>query len=356
MAWNPRIVACNTPAEQAAYWFASQRSAPLSPVQASQFAHWIKADPSHAAAWESYRRLWERLETVRDDPRMLVLRERTRIRTTRSRLTRPLWAAGAAAAAAALAVLAWWNLPGHPEMASARPHNPQPAALSTSDALATRGASTVAGQRSLLFLPDGSRVTLNSASTVRANYSLKERTVTLVKGQAYFEVAKDPARPFVVTAGSRKVVAVGTAFDVRLEGRRLEVTLVKGKVRVVAPPASGAPSSAPATINLEAGSALQVRPDRADRVEQVDTVSATRWRTGRVGSLIFDEERLGTVVAELNRHSPDQIVIADPALSERRVSGVFASGAARAASDALEAYGLVRATETSPGVIVLSDR
>lgn len=356
MARNLRIAACNTAAEQAAHWFARQRSAPLSSVQAKQFAQWMRSDPSNAAAWESCCRLWGRLDAVRDDPRMLVLREGIRSRTIHSPLARPLWKAGVAAALALMAVAGWWIFRGTPELVVAHLKISHPTDDSPLDEQDHRGASTLAGQRSLLFLPDGSRVTLNSASTVRANYSHGERKVTLVKGQAFFEVAKDPSRPFVVTAGSRQVVAVGTAFDVKVDGQRLDVTLVQGKVRVEAPVGVETSSPAPAMVNLDAGSALRVQPDQPDRVEQVDTARVTRWRTGQVVSLIFDEERLANVVAELNRHSDEQIVIATAALGERRVSGVFASGAARTATRALEAYGLVRATETSPGVIVLSDR
>src|SRR4029077_19161785 len=96
-----------------------------------------------------------------------------------------------------------------------------------------RDASTDIGERSLLVLADGSKVTLNTASAVHADYTGPERRVTLVRGEAFFDVAKDHTRPFVVSAGSRNVIAVGTAFDVRLQDRRVRVTLVEGKVRVV---------------------------------------------------------------------------------------------------------------------------
>src|SRR5207245_2615866 len=73
-----------------------------------------------------------------------------------------------------------------------------------------REASTDIGERSVLALADGSKVTLNTASAVRADYTGRERRLTLVRGEAFFDVAKDPTRPFMVTAGSRQVIAVGT--------------------------------------------------------------------------------------------------------------------------------------------------
>jgi transmembrane sensor len=216
-----------------------------------------------------------------------------------------------------------------------------------------RIASTERGERSLLLLPDGSRITLNSASSVQTNYSKEQRRVTLIRGQAFFAVAKDAARPFIVTAGSRQVVAVGTEFDVSLSERQLRVTLVQGKVRVVAASQARPVAKAPAEVSLAAGSAMTVMEGGSELIEPVDTAHALHWRDGKVNYIIFDEERLEDVVTEMNRYSAEQLMIADPSLEDRKVSGVFDSSAGRAVARALEAYGLARADNSSPHLIVL---
>jgi transmembrane sensor len=215
-------------------------------------------------------------------------------------------------------------------------------------------ASTQVGERSFLVLADGSKVTLNTASAVRADYSGRDRRLTLLRGEAFFDVAKDPLRPFVVTAGSRQVIAVGTSFNVRLQDHGVRVTLVEGKVRVTRsrPEVSGAGAQDPAgpAVTLVAGSALVAEADGADRVERLDADRATSWRNGK---LVFEGERLADVVAEMNRYSRETLEIADPALEDRRVSGVFEPTEGHAFAKALEAYGIARATQETATRIVL---
>ena len=225
---------------------------------------------------------------------------------------------------------------------------------SSSAPILVRDASTETGERSLLVLADGSRITLNTASAVHADYTGRERRVTLVRGEAYFDVAKDPSRPFIVSAGLRQVIAVGTAFDVRLQEHKVKVTLVEGKVRIlrVATPIAvdAAPIQSIPAVMLEAGSALVAEDGAADRIEQIDTERATSWRSGK---LVFDGERLVDVVAEMNRYSREKLEIADPALQGRKVSGVFEPTSGEAFAKALEAYGIARISRETATTIVL---
>ena len=337
-------------ADQAAAWFSRQRAGPWSESDAAEFASWLKADPSHTAAWGSFERLWERLETVRDNPRILAIRERACRSARRRQSLRRTWRLGGALAASLLvSASVWWNV-RHPTSST-------PVGQAVSDSVVAptlvRDASTDIGERSFLVLPDGSRVTLNTASAVHADYTGHDRRVTLVRGEAFFEVAKDATRPFIVSAGSREVVAVGTAFDVRLQDRQIKVTLVEGKVRIV----RGADLNGTATttvqpvsaVTLEAGSAL-VTQEGGDHVERLDTARATSWRSGK---LVFDGERLDDVVAEMNRYSREKLEIADPILQDRKVSGVFEPTSGVAFAKALETYGIARATQQSATTIVL---
>jgi transmembrane sensor len=326
---------------QAATWFARQRAGRWSDEDGLEFARWLKADPMHTAAWTEYERLWGRLEAVRDNPRILAFRENARRNIKGRSSWRMGWRMAATIAASILlGVGSWrWLTP----------------LLSRSPILA-REIVTEIGERSIVVLPDGSKVTLNTASAVRTDYSGRERRVILVRGEAFFDVAKDPTRPFVVSARSRQVVAVGTAFDVRLQDRQLRVTLVDGRVRVVEPSADAASTSASSglkrhpAVTLEAGTALIVRDDGADLTERLDADRATSWRTGR---LIFDGDRLADVIAEMNRYSREKLVIADASLENRKVSGVFEPANDWAFAKALEAYGIARATRQSGTTIVL---
>src|SRR5262249_53719521 len=154
--------------------------------------------------------------------------------------------------------------------------------------------------------------------------------VHLLRGQAYFEVAKDHDRPFVVEAQNRRFVAVGTAFDVRLDGAQVKVTMVEGTVRVesVADTHAGSadiqrPASPPMahTTNLiTAGQQLVADSTLNDQVSRTDPERSTSWRRGQI---IFDDTRLADAVAEINRYSEAKIELADPALADLRLSGAF---------------------------------
>jgi transmembrane sensor len=200
----------------------------------------------------------------------------------------------------------------------------------------------------------GSKITLNTASAVHADYSGRERRITLVRGEAYFEVAKDATRPFIVVAGSRQVIAVGTVFDVRLQDAKLRVTLVEGKVRVAATlphPVVGDAGVRPVSgVTLEAGSALVTQEDGSAVVEQANLIAATSWRSGK---LIIDGESLVEVVAEMNRYSREKLEIANPALERRKVSGVFDTTSGPGFAKALEAYKIARVIRRTATTITL---
>jgi transmembrane sensor len=338
---------------QATAWFARQRMQPLSESEAVEFETWLKANPAHTQAWSQCERVWARVEGVRDDPRMLAIREGARRRAgERLSGTRRWRMAGTMVASLVVGVAVWWGL-----RAPTVPRNIAPTvthAASDPSSASIREASTQVGERSFLVLADGSKVTLNTASAVRADYSGHDRRLTLLRGEAFFDVAKDPTRPFVVTAGPRQVIAVGTAFNVRLQDQQVRVTLVEGKVRVIKsrPANSGAGAVDPTgpAVTLVAGSALVTDANGAEHVERLDADRATSWRNGK---LVFEGERLADVVAEMNRYSHETLEIADPTLKDRKVSGVFEPTEGHSFAKALEAYGIARATQETGTRIVL---
>jgi transmembrane sensor len=200
------------------------------------------------------------------------------------------------------------------------------------------------GEQKVVELSDHSHIALDARTQLRVRFSADARIVQLLEGQAQFSVAKDPARPFKVEAGSKTIVAVGTVFDVEYVDRQVHVAMVEGRVAVLSHDSSGsltAPdanstSSNSLPIELNAGEALQVRADGASTLlPKADIEAATAWRQGKV---IFRDQTLAEAVHRLNRYSRQQVVIDDPALAQMKVSGVFDSGDAQAFAEAMQAY------------------
>lgn len=198
--------------------------------------------------------------------------------------------------------------------------------------------STGVGEQQLVVLDDGSRMSLNTDSRVRVHLGRMQRTVSVEAGEALFEVAKDPRRPFVVRAGGSEVVALGTTFTVRLDTGRghaddaLAVTLIEGQITVRQVPGSPADALAPAApVSMQAGERIRLArgpgspaggaKQKLDR-PRIDEVVA--WKRSEA---IFDDVSLADAVSELNRYSRTPIVLVGGAsLASLRVSGVYRTG------------------------------
>jgi transmembrane sensor len=185
------------------------------------------------------------------------------------------------------------------------------------------------------LLEDGSVVELKPGAEIEVGYTGAARRVSLVRGEAHFEVAKNPDRPFIVRAGEIEVRAVGTAFAVQLATSQVEVLVTEGRVAVerspVAPPVatpSSPDSLAPRPPTLVGAGARVVvarEPSAADR-PVVSELSAAEigdrlaWRAPR---LEFTRTPLSEVLPLVNRHNRAQIRLADPALGQVRISGIL---------------------------------
>jgi transmembrane sensor len=186
------------------------------------------------------------------------------------------------------------------------------------------GVSTSVGEQRTLNLEDGTRVALNTDSRIVVRYDRRMRTVVLKSGEAYFQVARE-ARPFVVIAGDRKVLALGTAFTVRREDAgtgELTVTLLEGRVAVEPVDTKGpaAAKSASEVNILNPGEQLRVHHHAAATVVATSTEKATGWMRGQ---LIFDHTPLNDAIAEFNRYSDVKITVASPSTGAIPVGGIF---------------------------------
>jgi transmembrane sensor len=206
------------------------------------------------------------------------------------------WVAGLAAAAAIVAAcLGWWLTLSRPEQFQTR----------------------VGEQRSVMLV-DGSRVTLNTASKIEVRLQADHRVIELLQGEALFEVAHDARRPFDVHAGKVVVRDMGTQFDVDRRATRTSVTVVEGRVAVIA--AGSRTGKLPV---LSAGDRLVVVGASPAALEHdVNLAETTAWTRHQ---LVFHHRPLGEVADEFNRYNVRQIEIRSSSLREQEMTGTFMS-------------------------------
>lgn len=204
--------------------------------------------------------------------------------------------------------------------------------------------STGVGEERLVQLADGSSVRLDTASRVRVRFDGDRRFIELQEGQAFFTVAHDAGRPFVVAAGDAQVTALGTVFDVRREAAGVKVVLVSGAVEVA--------DKTGAAKRMTAGQQARVtKAGVATRAADVD--AETGWIDGRI---VFRDAPLRAAVAEVNRYLPEKIVLDETVTGRASVNGVFRTGDRDAfVSTATEVFDL-KASAGPGGTIVLTGR
>ena len=176
---------------------------------------------------------------------------------------------------------------------------------------------TVVGEIRHLPLPDGSVATINTDSDVNVRFAGQQRTVKISEGEAWFQVAKDPSRPFVVEAGNVRVRAVGTAFSVRRRDNGADVLVTEGIVE------AGTDMPNQPKLRLVAGQQAFIGERSPARVETVQAASVERTLAWREGMIDLSGDPLANAVAEFNRYNRRQLVIVDSRLGVERFDGVF---------------------------------
>lgn len=285
---------------EAAAWLARLQGDARTPAREAAFQDWLRADPAHQSAFERATDIWAALPgaalLLDEPPARAPSPAPTSIAEARARRRVPLHQLALAASlllAIGIGSFMWFA---------------HPAAY-----------STVTGEQKVATLEDGSRIALNTDSSVEVRYDADQRLVQLDRGEAMFEVAHNKARPFLVRAGNKQVRAVGTSFVVRREGDEVIVTLLQGKVAVtdLRPAAARA-----APTYLNPGERLRAPEAGTARIDAQPGDVATAWRRGQA---MFTDTPLVDAVAELNRYGGPRLVIDDPRLAALRVSGVFAT-------------------------------
>lgn len=317
--------------EEAASWFARRRDGMPTPSEEAAFVSWRGRSEAHARAYAETERAWEQWKQLQGSARMREMAAAAMAATAPGRRQanggrwRPLLAAAACLAAVAVFVgIRWLSLTTRA----------QPVVYSTG-----------LGEQRTEQLPDGTRIVLNTQTTLQVRYSRRQREVLLQQGEAMFDVVHDARHPFEVIAGGGSVTDLGTQFQVRNEDGMAAVTLLHGRVEVVAQDEHK---------ELVPGEQARYGAGTAGiSVRRVDTAAIASWMRGR---LDFDGLPLGQAVAEANRYSAVKLRLGDPRLASMLVGGSFRAGDNAAIAAALSAVFPVRVAHSDAHEIVLMPR
>ena len=283
--------------EEATAWFVRINAGTASEPERRAFEDWLHRDPAHPSAYAEAEALWRELGEIPDPRKGSAPAADSRKAATSRRRRVGLRSLGALAACLALAFAGLWT-------------------SGTLDRLRADHATAV-GERRSVTLSDGSVVQLNTDSALEVDLTETERLVRLLRGEAFFTVARDPKRPFEVVSRGLTSRALGTAFLVRSGGDAEIVAVAEGRVRVSSRSARAVPDRG---VTLSAGEALRADGVGAATRQAADLTTLAAWRDGK---LVFSGQPLRAVIAELDRHRPGIIVFLDSAIAEARFTGVL---------------------------------
>jgi len=272
---------------QAAQWFAERESGDMTAEDEARLQQWLEADPQHARAFERAAAVWQSMDAPMLAPVSRPARRKPWRTMQPTRSKRRQWIGGAIAASLALFIAVESDIPTR----------------------LRADAITATGEIREIRLPDGSTATLNTGSAIA--FAPDGRTVTLLKGEAAFQVAPDPTHPFSVMAGNGTSTALGTRFIVRQVGYGACVTVTEHSVRV---------ALARQSAVLREGEAINYDADSLGGSRPVSVADADAWTRGRMRVV---NRPLGEVVAELGRYHRGYIRVIGDDLAKRPVSGTF---------------------------------
>ena len=312
-------------AREATAWFVRLNDPSATASDQADFRRWQSASSAHAAAYARMAELWEETREVAG---LLGVGHwyRTPAKAEAPRRRGRLFARTAFAAAALLLIAggALWRDPGLFDRLNA-------------------DYAAAPGSHFERTLADGTRLYLDGDSAADARIDEHTRELTLLRGRAFVDVARDAARPFRVHAGGTEVQVIGTAFGVERDAKAVVVTVERGQVAV------GSQGTPAGNVLLTPGQRVTVAGGKVGNTETVDAETALAWRRGLI---VFDRASLAEVVEDLDRAMAGRVVLTDPHLRALTLSGVFRADEPGAVLEALRsALGL--RTVSIPGVATL---
>ncbi|RZF60641.1 hypothetical protein EWE75_22000 [Sphingomonas populi] len=321
MSMNDNDASGGDACTQAAHWYARLQTLPVSARTLEQFFEWRKGE-GNREAFDAVDRLYRQAGTLADRPAIVAATEQAMTRSAARPVRRypglgTMAAAVLGVVAVCLTTLAVWPSGGEQY-------------------------ATKIGEQRTIRLADGSKLTLDTDTALTVTFAKDARRISLAKGQAYFTVAHDAARPFTVDAGGTRVLATGTQFDVHRSGDRIDVTLIEGRVRV---------SSADRPVaQLQAGQRLILDGSRISRVQAIDTAPTTAWTQGRI---VLDGMTLKHAINEVNRYVTTPVRLDAPGFADARISGSVETGDIGSFTTAVTAVLPLKAQTNSDGSVTL---
>lgn len=327
---------------EAATWVTKLDGKRLEANEFAQFKAWLNMSDEHAAAFDRAAATWGNLEILaelRDEVPVPAPSTSfwTRLKDT---ITVPVRSPAYALAATILVVMVGFT--------AMQPQDTTPSAATI--------FATAIGENKTIDLADGSQVILNTGSQVEVSFDKKRRLLKLLKGEAHFDVAHNPDRPFEVHAGTNIVRAVGTAFTVELKQETVEVTVTEGRVELATVAEADASTAEPQETSLaliNSGQSAQF----SDYVQSIDTIAeeeVARRLAWQRGALVFEGDALEDVIQEVSRYTKTRIVISDPSIRNLKVGGYFKTSETEAMLHALEANFGIAVEWVGPDLVYLS--
>ncbi len=331
---------------EAASWMAQLDNGPLSPTDKLALAEWTNRSPKHAQILRHYAKVWDGIDVAIDEV-LLTSKPVTLTSILKSWFViRPMHFMMSASAILALFITAVFVF----QSSFMSPHKDQFYVYQVEK-----------GEKYSQTLTDGSVIHLNTDSVVEVKYTDESRVLRLLRGEAFFEVAHDPSRPFDVYAGEGRVQALGTAFSVKLDGDTVDIIVTEGKVRfdrvkdiaekTLAEVEQSVKIDTP--IFMEAGQTMALK-DETQKLTNIDEARLKKEFAWRNGEMIFSGDTLEFVVNHMNRYSDKAIVISDLELRSFKISGTFKSDNIDVVLEALESAYDIKVQNGETNVVYLS--
>jgi transmembrane sensor len=297
--------------KSAAQWFVRLRTEPVTPRLDASFRRWLASDPANEVDYERQELAWELAgELGRDEEIEELVAEAQRATQEPRPAARHIltWSAAAAVLVAAVCIGVYWQWPSSAAV-----------------------YMTAVGEQRTVVLPDQSRMTLNTSTRVRVEFDREVRVIDLEYGEATFSVTHDAERPFEVRAAQGTARALGTEFNVLSSESDVTVSVLSGKVEVIAPRRANR-GERPQSAVLTHGEEITYNGAGVSQIQPADAARINAWRSGRIA---FDDVDLQEALREFNRYGRTPIVLGDASLASVRVSGVFRIGETDALLSAL---------------------
>lgn len=306
-------------AEAARAWVIARAEEEVTAETEAAFQDWLQADRRHRAMYAQVYGIWGAAAQMGHLQGDKIQDDQTAAPTSRRRF---LWAGAVAAGIAALAAGFSFIAPS-----------------SSPGVIATQTAEI-----RNVPLEDGSLVTLGAESAMSVDFTDTERRVSLASGEAFFEVEKDAARPFIVSVGKTEVRVVGTKFDVRRGVLGVDVAVLEGVVEVIRTQAAD-------KRILTAGEKLVTTPGALTEIPATKGHAPGAWRQGR---LVFDNAPLAEVLADADRYYAGDIILASDEVGRLRVTASYKTDAIEQMLQSLEQVLPIKAERNARGDLVIS--